>query len=566
MSQRKTAVITIFLVCLVLFFRKYDAFVNPQFWAEDGILFDNWLQFGAKSFFLQYAGYINLFPRLVAFLASFFPFSFTPAIYNYICLLVVLAICGWLFSSRLRLPYKPLFALAIVLVPHGGESFLNLPSIYWFMSLALVFLAIQEHPVGIWQILLDLFVLILVGLSGPCIVYGLPLFALRCIAAHLSRLPLRRKIYDYLLLAGALVLLGAQFYSLANSPNPTLRGAELCKNFDAWVRVLGNRYAGGLFFGVRLAALMSPWLLAGLTILLPFLLLILLDETPSVALRNIMNNRKSRLYTGTMFLLFAIGIAGCVLYKHRSMEVPILSIQALARIGDAERYFFIGYIMVLWTLILCLESRPFKRGVTAFLLVLSLLASTANFQWPPFTDYHWRDTVLRYGATIPRHPVDEMTSITHIPINPPGCYVESKLAVNVVQDKTYSFRAVNSGGTEVYNQAEHKFDFPLRKNDIIRIQILPARPLESDDRAFIILYDPAQKSGEMIYHDQVIIPQGKRILERDVKESLEAPVLVWRNWKASGSVLPETKIRICVIRPAATGFKSVYDRISRHVF
>ena len=255
-----------------------------------------------------------------------------------------------------------------------------------------------------------------------------------------------------------------------------------------------------------------------------------------------------------MFLLFAVGIAGCVLYKHRSADAPIISIQALAQIGNADRYFFIGYIMALWTLILCLESGPFKRKVAGFLLVLSLLASMTNFQWASFTDFQWRDTVMRYGLSVPTHPIDEMSSLKHIPINPPSCYIESRLAANVVADFTFSFPILPPVHGDVYNQFDKKLNCSLQKGDIVRVQVSTERWLEEDDRAYLIICGSAGKPEEFVYHIPVVFPSGRGILEREVKEPVPAPVLIWRNWKPSGSSLPETKIRICIIRP----FRSVW--------
>ena len=52
---------------LILVLRAYEAFGNPQIWAEDGSLF--WIQQntdGLAALFKPYAGYQNLLPRLTA--------------------------------------------------------------------------------------------------------------------------------------------------------------------------------------------------------------------------------------------------------------------------------------------------------------------------------------------------------------------------------------------------------------------------------------------------------------------------------------------------------------------
>ncbi len=51
----------------LLALRDTDAFLRPDFWAEDGrAFFRGWNMFGWSSFIEPYAGYLHLIPRIVA--------------------------------------------------------------------------------------------------------------------------------------------------------------------------------------------------------------------------------------------------------------------------------------------------------------------------------------------------------------------------------------------------------------------------------------------------------------------------------------------------------------------
>jgi hypothetical protein len=63
----KQALITCFVAGLVLAYRKTDALMNPQLWAEDGSVFfiQNDL-LGLKALWTPHAGYLHVLPRLIS--------------------------------------------------------------------------------------------------------------------------------------------------------------------------------------------------------------------------------------------------------------------------------------------------------------------------------------------------------------------------------------------------------------------------------------------------------------------------------------------------------------------
>src|SRR5258705_12552214 len=87
------------LIFLLLVLRRPDAVTNPQFWAEDGVIFffGQIAHTGLGALVVPYAGYLHIVPRLVAAFAALFPGSSTPLIFNLFAF-VIAAFCCSLFS------------------------------------------------------------------------------------------------------------------------------------------------------------------------------------------------------------------------------------------------------------------------------------------------------------------------------------------------------------------------------------------------------------------------------------------------------------------------------------
>jgi len=170
------------LAAAVLFCRFPDWFLRPRLWAEDGNVF----MLGARTqglgaVFSAYAGYLHLIPRFVAEAGAWLDPALVPALYVCAALLAALAVVARTFSPRLRLPCRPLLALAIVAVPHTGEVFLCPTNIQWVTSLALVQALLMRDPAGAGEWASDLSVVALAGLTGPFSVILLPLFLVRAL-------------------------------------------------------------------------------------------------------------------------------------------------------------------------------------------------------------------------------------------------------------------------------------------------------------------------------------------------------------------------------------------------
>jgi len=192
-------------VLAALFLRMTTEFEPRDFlWAEDATVFLNGaLTQGKHSLFAPYAGYIHLYPRLVALLACQFDLIWAPTIFfaGWIFAVIALVSCAWLFFRRLNIkPAVAFLAVCLILVqPHSGEIFYNLTNVQWMTGFTLPLVALIDFS-GFARIAAILYIVV-TTLTGP--------FAIMLAPVLILRLWLRRNARpeDVLVFAGAAVQL-----------------------------------------------------------------------------------------------------------------------------------------------------------------------------------------------------------------------------------------------------------------------------------------------------------------------------------------------------------------------
>ncbi len=392
-KPKKICLATLISMAVLLFCRKPDTFLNPQFWAEDGtVFFKDYICYGGfKSITIPHAGYLHLVPRLIACIASLFPLSMMPTIYNYSAFAAMLLVGGAIFSSRCSIPFKPLLALSMILVPHYGEVFMNITNIQWYLCFLPLILLSEEPPVKFYQYLSDYLIIIFCGLTGPLMLFLLPLFIAKCFT--------RKSLHNYGILLTVLLCASIQGWYIFNTTNISEMGGSLgqiCSDINTWANLLGVRLFGQLFLENKILAMINPIILAVFAMMMPIVLIWLASS-------------RKQLYLVGLFLFFGIAIALSTLYKFG----PSPEIVAYA-FTNGERYFYIPYVMVMWSLTICLNSpNLIKRLIVPVLLLMILVASAHHFKSQPFVDYHWK----QYCGEI------EKGNPIHIPINPSGVFI-----------------------------------------------------------------------------------------------------------------------------------------------
>jgi hypothetical protein len=379
--------LTLAAVALILVVRKTDAVLHPQLWAEDGVVFFRQaLLQGVSSIFVPYAGYLHLTQRLVALPASLLPCQIVPLVYTSAAGLILLWACSRLLSPRFNVPYPPLFALALVLMPQSrGECFLTLVNLQWVLAPLLVVLAVQTAPASRRDRWGDWLLTGLLGLTGPFVILALPLFVVRSLR--------ERSRYAHVLTAIALGGSAVQAIYIAFNP-PVLEPAVHAPGL--WMEVLGRRLFGSLFLPESLTVMIPPVMLAGLSAAVPVLVVFLA------------RGERERLRLVLSFQLFAAAMLVAVIYQMRAEPASLLPFETY------ERYFLNVYVMTAWSLIVALKTAQVRRWIGGLLLLMLLGVTLSGLRWSPFTDYDWAARCPAIGGPAP----------VRIPINPPGWQIE----------------------------------------------------------------------------------------------------------------------------------------------
>jgi len=375
------------LVLLILSARKPDSFLNPQFWAEDGsIFFTQQVELGARAHLQSYAGYFNEVPRIVASIAALLPHRHAPAIYNAAALLVFLAFVLKLYSPRLDLPCPLLFALAVALVPHpGGEVFVCLANVQWVFALFLLAVVLQKGAATRAQAAGDSLAILLAGLTGPFVIFALPLLGWK-IWRRRSRLDL--PAFSIALLT-ALAQLWALLHSSIEAPAP------IPASTGVWTRLFGHRIVGTLFLGPQVTYRWNPLVLSIAGLLALGGILWALRRSPETLER------------AGLSLMFAGALTAGALAKFAAAPSLLLPW------ANGARYFFIPAVVVAWCLLLVAARAPGVPRLLASAALLAMLISSllSGFRSPPLEDLRWAEHAGDIG---------ESEAEVWIPINPEG--------------------------------------------------------------------------------------------------------------------------------------------------
>jgi hypothetical protein len=382
---------------IILFIRKTDAFVNPQFWAEDGALvFVQQYAYGGSAMLEPYAGYLTFVPRLVAFFADLlFPNSLIPVVYNYATLALTLLVVSSIYSPRVALPNKALLSLTMVLVPHyKNEIFLSLTNLQWVLAILMVITLLKEKPHPRYgsvplQVAFDATVILCCGLTGPFVIFLTPFFLWKFLNSEGKH--------------GSIVLLTVAATALIQTCVlvSTMLLAPESRSIDTrptiYSRVIGQRFFGNLFLGTWLPYEMNPWVLSILLVL--FISFIVFLEIGQKEYKNLI----------VVLLCVSFVISLATMYKFKSNP------KALIPPGNGSRYLYVPYVLMVWSLILCIKQNVQWKRVTVIILLGTILASslTSGFHSTPFVDYEWKRHSERIGKE------DNLM----IPINPRGWYM-----------------------------------------------------------------------------------------------------------------------------------------------
>lgn len=355
---------------VILFARRPDMVLNPQFWAEDGpVFFSQARAHGAAALLAPSAGYYHTLLRCVAWVAAHFDPLLAPAIFVAAAGVFTLYVAALTQSPRFMLPSSAGYALAIVLVPDAREVLLNLTNLQWIFAAGLLAVLLCREAETVWQRAHDFAAVAALGLTGPFSIAFLPLFAWRA---------LRRRTRFSAQLA-AVVAVAAAFQAIAIARAGTgLRWMSLAYEFIAAIpgrRVGSSLLSGGLadaHFDLPVATALGVYTVAAI---------VALARARGPA-------RLERLWLACAF----VGLLAMAFYRCH-VELDALYF------GAGSRYFFLPQLIALWLLVAAAKGNgPWVAWICRAALAASVALNLPRLREPPLDDLNWPAFATRIRA------------------------------------------------------------------------------------------------------------------------------------------------------------------------
>ncbi|WP_275628309.1 hypothetical protein [Pseudomonas sp. 273] len=337
--------------------------ITASLWAEDGRVFIEQANRGLESVWTVYAGYIHLYPRLVALIAKAAPLLSTPLIFNLAWLCAYLAAAWALLHYALRHTRSPLIAtllcLAFSCTPQTGETLFTLTNSQWYIGTALLLYMChwdRKHLGLVGNLLLAV-----ACLTGPFVLLGLP-FALYI--AVISGGQAKSRISYAILLIGACI----QATALALNGRPNM-AASFDPNLLHWLRPVQAYFCFGKSSSLAIVLSLGFWTAGILAI--------------HHSWRQLHQNQKHTLVALFLVVMTCL-LAGLSTAKHEP--------QVLSPLGGGARYFLIPYALSFMAIAACLSRSP-RHGLvvlTTFALISYLLFSTVDrgeLQWKAYARF-----------------------------------------------------------------------------------------------------------------------------------------------------------------------------------
>ncbi|HJV92854.1 MAG TPA: hypothetical protein VJ572_05210 [Azonexus sp.] len=300
-------------------------------WAEDGNIFIQQARhLGINAVFQTYAGYLHLYPRLIAFFASFFGLK-TQANILFLGWFLAFWLMAYVILSRaVDLGVSLIEGCALIalvaLQPSYGEVFFNITNAQSMLGVALSVLVLSRKPEkrtsfqeGAW-----LFVLCL---TGP--------FAIFIALVLIPHVFLSREVkWDRTFLSILILCALVQAACLVLSERVGAAGAE--RSIAVWVRSFGLLAAFGARSTVHYASVIFFWMVFVFALFFPT--------------KDLSEKTRSRRTVAGLCLLVAIVNIFAALYSAKSYPMAIVPL------GGGNRYTWVPYSLILFSALLASAS------------------------------------------------------------------------------------------------------------------------------------------------------------------------------------------------------------------
>jgi hypothetical protein len=393
--------VSVTLCCLVLLFsRRPDAFLNPQFYAEDGRVWyaDAYNHGVLYSLITPEAGYYQTISRIVAIVSLLVPLVLAPAMFNLAAIAIKAIVVNFLVSSRISevvpsVGYRIAIAFVYIALPHSSETHGNLTNVQWHLAL-LAFLVIVAPAKGTIGKVFDVVVVAISAVSGP--------FCLLLVPIAVIRFVMRRERWNATLLLVLAIGSLIQMSALLTSERPSRQ--PLGASFALGQGII----AGHWFVSAILGERWHSWLIRNSAWNVGAAIVVNTIGFGAIVWAWIGSKLELRL-----LLVFALLIvAAALISPASSSDVPQWTAMWMA--GNGSRYWLVP-IFSFFVVLLFLSSRysptSWVRYAAATMLAASLFGIAADWRYPRFKDLEF----TKHAAAFQNAPSGQEVAI---PINP----------------------------------------------------------------------------------------------------------------------------------------------------
>jgi len=385
-TKRKAfEIFILFLILLTaLFYRRSDAFLNPQLWAEAGTqIFQGWETLHFKSLLVVYAGsgYLITVQRIVGAVIGLLHvnYSYIPFAYNLSAFLITffVAIALWHSALLLNIKHRILYATMFVLLPVGNELFMDEASLQWMTGIYLInYMFVWNNKVNEKYYFLTLVLLFIFSISGP---YGAVLspVILLIIFSNRKEATIKRLLPLFIILTGGIIQVVCMKFIHPEAYGVRVASWDGFEKDHLHLLKLFTKNTSQLFCFENG---MLPPMSARLKTILSLIILIVLFVFFVISYRKIKDKRKY------ILLLSAILCFVSFIITYWPKESKILAF-------ESARYYFLPYTCIGWLLIMAWDEKIKIIYIAAYIYLLSFHYKYLRTFLP---DKKWKEQIDEY--------------------------------------------------------------------------------------------------------------------------------------------------------------------------
>jgi len=384
---------------LVVFSRRPDALLNAQFFLEDGLWYEQAHEMGPLNALVYpyLRGYLQVAPRLAAWLALYLPFAWAPFVMSSLGIAVSTLPAVFLCSNRLAdaipsLVLRVGLGLLYLALPNSwspiDSTIANITHAQWHLApLACMVLVARPAATLGWRAF-DVAALLLTGLSGPMGIFLVPVGVLVW-----SR---RRTRWSIALGTTIAATAAIQVLMLLSFPDPGMGRPPLGASLARLARLVSGRIVYGAVVGQTGYAEMvndpsSFWLRTDVVFVVALLAAL---AAGFAAWRGPFELRLFLLYTTLAFVAFlAWPIPSPITVPHWELMAQ-----------PSHHRYFIAPIFGLFLVLVWMASRG-PRGLQAaaagLLGAAVLFGVVRDWREPPHPDYRFAEYAAKFARAEP---------------------------------------------------------------------------------------------------------------------------------------------------------------------